>query len=254
MTVVGSAPMAVVDTVSDLASTSMARAASDLYETESAWYLLRVDLIATFGAEMVFRAPGVRQFELARRGDLLGLEGDPGEMAYVVKSGRVSLCRLTEDDRRTALAVLPAGGSFGEAGLSGKSAPREHVVEALEPSVVLTMPADSLRAILATRPDFALTVTPKKGPALSRPVAQLVFKDVRTRLLEALADLGEEKGAAAGGEDVDLGLGAPELADLIGAGRQVVNTLVNELKHEGHVSLVGGSIKVGDPEKLRLLI
>lgn len=232
----------------------MARAASDLYETESAWYLLRVDLIGAFGADTVSRAPGLRQFELARRGDLLGLEGDPGEVAYIVKSGRVSLMRLTEDNRRTQLAVLPAGGPFGEAGLPGKSAPREHVVEALEPSTVLTMPADSLRGILATRPDFALTVTPKKGAPLSRPIDRLVFKDVRTRVLEALADLGEEAGAAAGGEDVDLGIGAPELADLIGAGRQVVNTLVNELKHEGHVTLAGGSIRVGDPEKLRLLI
>ncbi len=232
----------------------MARAASDLYETESAWYLLRVDLLGVFGAEIVLRAPGARQFELARRGELLGLEGDPGELAYVVKSGRVSLCRLTEDEGRTALAVLPAGGPFGEAGLPGKSAPREHVVEALEPSVVLLMPAGSLRRILATRPDFALTVTPKKGSPFSRPVEKLVFRDVRTRVLETLADLGEEKGAAAGGEDVDLGLGAPELADLIGAGRQVVNTLVNELKHEGHVTLAAGSIKVSDPDKLRLLI
>src|SRR5512145_2323639 len=130
----------------------MAPAVSDLYEAESAWYLLRVDLLAAFGAETVARAPGVRQFELGRRGDLLGLEGDPGEVAYVVKSGRVSLMRLTEDDRRTPVAVLPAGGPFGEAGLPGKSAPREHVVEALEPSAVLTMPADTLRGILAARP------------------------------------------------------------------------------------------------------
>ncbi len=232
----------------------MARAASDLYETESAWYLLRVDLIGVFGADTVGRAPGVRQFELPRRGDLLGLEGDPGEIAYVVKSGRVSLMRLTEDNQRTPLAVLPAGGPFGEAGLPGKSAPREHVVEALEPSAVLTMPADSLRRILATRPDFALTVTPKKGSSLSRALDTLVFKDVRTRVLEALADLGEARGAAAGGQDVDLGIGAPELADLIGAGRQMVNTLVNELKHEGHMTLSGGSIRVSDPDKLRLLI
>ncbi|HWP34385.1 MAG TPA: Crp/Fnr family transcriptional regulator [Thermodesulfobacteriota bacterium] len=231
----------------------MARAAPELFEPESAWYLLRVDLFSVFGPHAFAGASGVRQIELARRGELLGLEGDPGELAYVVKSGRVSLGRLMEDDRRTALAVLSAGEPFGEAGLPGKSAPREHVVEALEPSAVLVMPADTLRSVVATRPDYCLSVTPKRGPALRRPVLGLLFKDVRTRVLEALADLAEEKGAG-GSEGVDLGLGAPELADLVGAGRQVVNTLVNELKRDGHLALVGGAIRVGDPDKLRLLI
>jgi CRP/FNR family cyclic AMP-dependent transcriptional regulator len=229
------------------------RVASELHEPESAWYLLRTDLIGVFGGERFARAQGAKQYELARRGDVLGLEGDPGELAYVVRSGRVSLSRLVEDERRSAIAVLTAGGPFGEAGQPGKSAPREHVAEALEPSVVVSMPAESLRAIIAARPDYALTVTPKKGPVLSRPIERLVFKDVRTRVLEALADLGEARGAEAGGE-VDLGIGSPELADLIGAGRQVVNTLMNEFKHEGHLSLAGGTIRIGDPEKLRLLI
>jgi CRP/FNR family transcriptional regulator len=232
----------------------MVRLASDLDEPESAWYLLRVNLFAAFGPNAFAGAAGLRQIELARRGDLLGLEGDPGELAYVVRSGRVSLSRLADDDRRMALAVLSTGGPFGEAGLLGKSAPREHAVEALEPSVVLVMPADTLRATVATRPDYSLTVTPRKGPALSRPVARLLFKDVRTRVIEALADLGEEKGAAAGEAEVDLGLGASEFADLTGAGRQVVNALVNELKREGHLTVAGGILRVGDPEKLRLLI
>jgi CRP/FNR family cyclic AMP-dependent transcriptional regulator len=229
------------------------RVASELYEPESAWYLLRTDLIGLFGAEAFARVPGAKQYELARRGDVLGLEGDPGELAYVVRSGRVSLSRLVEDERRSAIAVLTVGGPFGEAGLPGKSAPREHVAEALEPSTVVSMPAGSLRAMIASRPDYALTVTPKRGPTLSRPLERLIFKDVRTRIVEALAELAEarEGGAA---EEMDLGIGAPELADLIGAGRQVVNTLVNEFKHEGHLSLAGGTIRVGDPEKLRLLI
>lgn len=232
----------------------MARSASDLYEPESAWYLLRVNLFAVFGPNAFGGASGLRQIELGRRGDLLGLEGDPGELAYVVRSGRVSLGRLTEDHRRTALAVLTTGGPFGEAGLPGKSAPREHAIEALEPASVLVMPAETLRSLVVTRPDYCLTVTPKRGGVLNRPVVNLLFKDVRTRALEALADLGEAKGAAAGTDEVDLGIGAPELADLIGAGRQIVSILVNELKHEGELSLVGGSIRVGDPEKLRLLI
>jgi CRP-like cAMP-binding protein len=150
--------------------------------------------------------------------------------------------------------VLAAGGPYGEAGLPGKSAPREHVAEALEPSVVVSMPAASLRAVLASRPDYALTVQPKKGPSLSRRIDQLVFKDVRTRVLETLADLAEARGGEAGGAEVDLGIAAPELADLIGAGRQVVHTLVNELKHEGLLTLAAGQIRVGDPDKLRLLL
>jgi CRP/FNR family transcriptional regulator len=232
----------------------MARAASDLYEPESAWYLLRIDLFGAYGADAFTRVQGVRHFDLPRRGDVLGLEGDPGEVAYVVKSGRVNLSRLVEADRRTQLAVLSAGGPFGEAGLPGKSAPREHVVEALEPAGVLVVPAQAFRDLIASRPDVALTITPKKGGPVSRPVETLVFKDVRTRVLEALADLRESRGPAAGAEDVDIGFGPPELADLIGAGRQIVNTLVNELKHEGLLSLAGGVIRVGDPEKLRLLI
>ncbi len=232
----------------------MARLASDLYEPESAWYLLRVNLFAAFGPDAFAGAPGLRQIELDRRGDLLGLEGDPGELAYVVRSGRVSLGRLTEDHRRTALAVLTTGGPFGEAGLPGKSAPREHAIEALEPASVLVMPAETLRTLVARRPDYCLSITPKRGGTLSRPVASLLFKDVRTRVLEALADLAEAQGAAAGGGEVDLGIGAPELADLIGAGRQIVSTLVNELKHEGELGLAGGTIRVGDPDKLRLLI
>ena len=69
---------------------------------------------------------------------------------------------------------------------------------------------------------------------LERRLDSLVFKDVRTRLVEFIADMAEESGKESGSTvRVTHFYTHKDIADLIGTSRQTVTTTLNELKGEG---------------------
>jgi CRP-like cAMP-binding protein len=88
---------------------------------------------------------------------------------------------------------------------------------------------------------------------LERRIASLVFKDVPTRLAETLLELAEDFGQPCEhGFALDLVLTQQELADLIGATRQIVNATLKQWQHQGMIMLRRyGRICLRDRDALR---
>ena len=96
--------------------------------------------------------------------------------------------------------------------------------------------------------NFALKINKLIGlriRKLERRVDSLVFKDVRTRMLEFIREFAEEKGEERGESyQIDHFLTHKDMADLIGTTRQTVTTLLNEMKSEGIIDFGRRSIYV----------
>lgn len=56
-----------------------------------------------------------------RAGDLIFSEGDPGNQAFILQSGRVRILRAVEGGRRGTLGFIEPGGIFGEMALVDRS-------------------------------------------------------------------------------------------------------------------------------------
>lgn len=83
-------------------------------------------------------------------------EGDKGDEAYVVETGRIVILKDVED-RKVALGEIGAHGIFGEMALIDDQ-PRMASAEAAEDSVCLVIPKAALKAQINRTPDLVILV------------------------------------------------------------------------------------------------
>lgn len=90
------------------------------------------------------------------RGTVILTEGDRGDEAYVVESGRVSVFKLV-DGRKVVLGELGVNGVFGEMALIDDE-PRMASAEAMEDTVCLVLSQPALKAQIKRTPDLVILV------------------------------------------------------------------------------------------------
>ncbi len=190
---------------------------------------------------------------LGRRSSLLLEEDDT--RVWVIVSGGIKLCRMSALGGRLVEAILQPGDMFGR--LSTGGAPTALEVESLEASELAGLPRAGFEALLRQHPELALSVVQQledRQARLVRRLESLVFKDVRTRVAEALLELARESdGPCQHGFAVDIRINQQDLAELVGATRQMVNRVLGELSRELYVQRVGKVICVLHLERLERL-
>jgi CRP-like cAMP-binding protein len=84
-------------------------------------------------------------------------------------------------------------------------------------------------------------------------VENLVFRDVRTRIMLILCELAETFGDVRedGSIEIEVPITQSELATLVGSTRQSVNSSLGELTEQGHLTKKGRHLVVLKPDELR---
>ena len=183
--------------------------------------------------------------------------GDAADRIYLVKSGRVRLARQGKGSVRSVLAILRGGDLFGEL-LRPEGAVMEEVAVASGETLVWSISGEDFRGLLESKPAVALDIINalnERMRQLRRRLLGLTFKEVPSRLAELLLMLGEVHGEKCphGGE-IDLrAITQQDLADLVGASRSFVSTLINEMKRDGQLANVGRTLCIKDQRSLRKL-
>ncbi|MBI3182465.1 MAG: Crp/Fnr family transcriptional regulator [Myxococcales bacterium] len=181
--------------------------------------------------------------------------GDTSDRVYLLKSGRVRLMRIGKNGGRSVVSILRPGDLFGEL-FRPEGTPIEELSSASGEAEVWSIEGRDFRAQLEARPTLALDVVKayaERVRALRKRVLGLTFKEVPARLADTLLTLAESHGERCphGGE-IDLrGITQQDLADLVGASRSFVSTLINEMKREGSLGNVGRILCVKDQKALR---
>jgi len=75
-----------------------------------------------------------------RAGDFIFTEGDPGDMAYIVETGKIAISKTVEGEQ-VEIATMSGGELFGEMAILDGSK-RMANAQAAEDSVVITLPSD----------------------------------------------------------------------------------------------------------------
>ena len=188
-----------------------------------------------------------------RRGEILFLEGEPGDRLYVLADGKIKLGHTSTDGRETIIAILGPGEMLGELALFDPG-PRAATATAIAPTRLLELRHDDLAGILAGRPELSAQLLQSLARRLRRTnaaLADLVFSDVPGRVAKALLDLAQRFG-----ERVDEGvrlvhdLTQEELAQLVGASRETVNKALSEFGNRGWIRLEGRAVLILDEARL----
>ncbi len=168
--------------------------------------------------------------------------GESAEKVYILKEGRIKITRLTEDGKELTIDILEPGDIFGEMAIAGESE-RETNAEALEDSFICAMSKGDFERFIAENPGVSMSITKWFGSRLRKVenrLENLIFNDVRTRLLALFSDLAKKYGTdTPEGRKITIHLSHQEIANLIGATRETVTLEINNLRREGLLLMEG---------------
>jgi CRP/FNR family transcriptional regulator, cyclic AMP receptor protein len=217
-------------------------------------YLRRLSLLQDFTPAEVLTVARMMDLRALERHDRVFQMWEPTGHLYVVLEGRLKSYRRHRVGRQVTLAFLKPGDVFGEEALTA-GAVHEQGVEALQSTTIGALAAGEFRALIEQKPVLALRVLQNLGQQkglLERKIADLVFKDVPTRLAEMLLGLAEDSGeACTHGFALDWRITQQDLADLIGATRPAVNATLRQFRERGLIYPRPHVICVTDREGLR---
>lgn len=172
------------------------------------------------------------------KGELVYGLGDSAQSVFFLRRGFVKLTSLTEDGRELILRLHQAGEVFGE--LCHCTGERREQAVAMEDSEIVELNFDEFVAHLqSNRPAFLLFLAnvAQQLSAAYDQIQTLSFSSTMERLVRTLAKLADEFGEP-DGEWVRLThyFRQDDLAQMIGARREVVSTLLNQLREQGLIN------------------
>jgi CRP-like cAMP-binding protein len=162
-------------------------------------------------------------------------QGEPARTVYCVLDGQVTIARDSPGGATITTAVLAAGDFFGAA-LSG--APEsEDTAKAKGAVSVWRAPIEEFRQLLQHHPEASwefVSGLARRQRQMERRLEGFAFKRVEARLAETFRELsGGFAMRCEHGFGQHLRLSQQELADLVGASRPVVSTILNRLREKG---------------------
>jgi CRP-like cAMP-binding protein len=173
--------------------------------------------------------------------------GDAGRDVYLVVAGCVRLSVFSADGRLLSFKHANAGDVFGEIAALDKG-PRTADAVTLTRVVAMTLAHEDLDRLIAGNPRVARAAIAWLCGRLrdtSDQVEAIALHPVEVRLARyLLARLAPRDSSAAGdlAPTIDLGVSQSEIASLIGASRQKVNTALGLLEQAGAISRKGRRI------------
>lgn len=190
------------------------------------------------------------------QGDMIFLQGDPGQALYLIESGRVRIYVQDENGQETSVIFYSAGDLFGElSAIDGL--PRSASAEAVEDTIVQVLSRERLRMHLRASPQLAYNFMQALSVRVryaTLQVGSLTLHDVPSRLAHKLLELAQGHGRIdADGVRIDMPLTQSDLASLIGATRESANKVLGHFRREGYIRVDQSQITILDPEALRAI-
>jgi CRP/FNR family cyclic AMP-dependent transcriptional regulator len=170
-------------------------------------------------------------------------EGETGDSLYVILSGRVKVFVADADGREMVLDFHGAGDYVGEMSLDGR--PRSASVMAVEPTVCSALTREALRAAIVANPDLAMNLICtliERARIATENVRNLALMDVYGRVARLLLALAVEQ--PDGRMVVPERLTQQDIADRVGASRDMVSRIFKDLTTGGYVTVVDRQITI----------
>ena len=181
------------------------------------------------------------RFQHMKNGEILFLQSDPSEFAYIVRSGEISIVLSNPDGRDMMINSMRRGDIFGELGiLTARSRSTSAVARA--DTDILVIPAKVFLRIVGEEPPLALRMLKITAERLQRSGERegaLAFMDAQARLARLLLELEKEEKAKG-----YVTISQEELADRTGLIRQTVAKALGKWRRAGWLITGRGRILI----------
>jgi len=181
------------------------------------------------------------RFQHMKNGEILFLQSDPSEFAYIVRSGEISIVLSSPDGRDMMINNMRRGDIFGELGIL-TARPRSTSAIAHADTDILAIPGEVFLRIMDEQPPLArriLKITAERLQRSGEREGALAFLDAQARLARLLLEL--EKDEKAKGY---VTISQDELAHRTGLIRQTVAKALGKWRRAGWLITGRGRILI----------
>lgn len=196
------------------------------------------------------------QSELVKvpRGGFIYLADAPSDFVGLLIKGSVKISVFTEDGRELIKQVVHPSSLFGELCLAGETERPDFAGAMHEDVWYVRAPFAVFSKLMQQNADLTTAVIRRLGERLRRAERQcesLILKDVRTRIVEFLKENADSRGRQVGLETmIKHSLTQQDIANLVGASRQTVAAVLNELRKSNLIHFNRNTILIRDLDKL----
>lgn len=203
---------------------------------------VRGDLFAPLEDQTLRRIAETGVVRAFPRNTVLINEGDVGDSLYVVLTGRVKVYSSNESGREFVIDFHGPGEYVGEMSLDG--APRSASVMTVEPTTCAVVNRAQFRDFVLAHPDFAMHLIERlihRVRVTTGNLKSLALSDVYGRLVRLLNTLVQE---VDGKSVVPERLTQQEIADRVGASRDMIGKLMKDLVAGGYLAVEDRTITI----------
>jgi len=159
-------------------------------------------------------------------------QGECIQWVWIVRRGFVKIQRLSLSGKQVTLSLLGSTAILGDIELDQNGSYESATIQSS--ADVYRMDRNSFDHLLTNEPEFSRFVAQSlflRKAALQRRLFSVMHRRVETRVAGLLCDLARNEGERCRhGAEVDVRLSQQDLADMIGASRQVVSSELNRLR------------------------
>src|ERR1700687_35055 len=170
-------------------------------------------------------------------------EGEMGDSLYTIQSGKVKVFIGDEEGREITLKILGAGDFFGEMSMIDKQ-PRSASVTTLEAATFLVLSHAAFERCVERAPpigNVVMQVLAQRVREADRKTGTWALMDVYGRVASTLLELSVySDGKLMVGEK----LSQQDLANMVGASREMVNRILKDLSERAFISIESKSITI----------
>jgi CRP/FNR family transcriptional regulator, cyclic AMP receptor protein len=207
-------------------------------------------LFRDLSPEIHERLRSLARIKRVARGATIFSKGDPGTSLFAVASGSVRVTALSPQGKNAVFNLIHEGEIFGEiALLDGK--PRTADAVAFTDCSLMVIERRDFMALLHDHPEVTLRLLEVLCARLRRTTEQvedILFLDLKTRLVKTLLRLAETEGG-------EITISQDHLSQMVGMSREMINKQLQVWVKWGWINLARRRIKILNPEALnRILI
>lgn len=167
--------------------------------------------------------------------------GDKADSLYIILAGSVKVSVADEEGREVILTILGPGEFFGEMALIDEN-PRSANIVTMEPCDVMVVGGDDFRNCLSHNSDLAMQIMRglvRRLRDADHRIESLALVNVYGRVAQVLVQLADTSGETMA---VNRRLTRQEIAQMIGASREMVSRVMRDLAAGGFVREERGRI------------
>jgi CRP/FNR family transcriptional regulator, cyclic AMP receptor protein len=204
---------------------------------------------APINAVIASMCRSARRVTIADRAALY-TQGEPANTVFLILDGFVKTTRICEDGTEFTIELLKYGDIAGA--IPTRQLPSEHeeTAHAIGDVVVQRVLAHELRAAMEVNPRLAVFVTEylaRSKRSAERRVLRAMSQSVDRRVIETLVELAGSFGARCPhGFSLEIRLTQQDIADIVGASRPVVSSILSGLRKRGLLNYTRDMICVND--------